>query len=432
MTIPYEDDITKTQLWQKIDDVFPVIANIKDELYPQILGTKQDVQSLIKIALEDNHRFIEEYDSHLHSSLIAHTREVTNITEDTFKRLNEKYLKHVAALEEKIRESKEAFSKDIETRTKAVFTQLFAELSVKINNKITEDMASIPDIVMEQTRAELTKTISKVGEATGEKITNLRNNIPSMIREETKNYLNKEYEKNIERLEQQIRVSRAEMISELVETTKEYVDQKTTLSINNFKKSIQTIYSSIPDTILSTTKTFLSPVNTKLKEITMNLSSFKEDILSVVDAKLQTLTATMKDFVRTATDKKLEDHNRFLQNYDANIQSKMNQFSKQIEKIVMDATDRLSKQNIESVKALEEKIRVMQASIPSIVKKETQDYLAPTNTRVSEMSKELDVFKTSLLQTTGKLGTELTTKISDLHRKLDETLKKFRSLSSAI
>lgn len=160
-----------------------------------------------------------------------------------------------------------------------------------------------------------------------------------------------------------------------------------------------------------------------------------DDVRGTIDNINEQLQKRMTDLatiVSTGVSQRLEDNKIFITNYDNTLDSKLNTFTLSIQKIISDAVDALTKQNQLNIKALEEKLRVLQGSITGIVVAETKSTLNPTNEKVANLAKDLETFKISLLTTVGKYGTESNSKITDLSKRLEETLSKIRKLATTI
>lgn len=74
--IPNDNDITKTQLWQRTVDVQENLTQVSNELLFQLSRIKEDVASVLNERLEENKGFIRSYDEELQSRINEFSKEV--------------------------------------------------------------------------------------------------------------------------------------------------------------------------------------------------------------------------------------------------------------------------------------------------------------------------------------------------------------------
>lgn len=102
--IPEEDDITRRQLWKRIDEVFPVIANVTDQLQPQITSIKEIAMADVRQEIGSIQQRLDNHRSEIDSLLGAYTKKLNETIYTALKNLSEENAKNVKVLEEKIRD----------------------------------------------------------------------------------------------------------------------------------------------------------------------------------------------------------------------------------------------------------------------------------------------------------------------------------------
>lgn len=430
--IPFEDDITKTSLWKRIDSVFPVIANVKEELYPQITSMHSSLQPLIDTQVTKVSQLIEAYNNELKARWKEQVDTINGKIIDALYDINARSEVLNQKLEKRIQEIVLAIPKVVDKETQSLVKEKASELYDVVDKKIKQINEDLPKKIEDGSQKVLEEQSSILLNSVRQEVKNLHASLPTEITEQTTLFINNEYEKNIKDLKNKI----ADLEQTLPGIVLTLATNTFTEQLENFRENVshvlQKYVADIPSIVVERTKQFLEPYKISFNSVLGNYTSFKKEIETIIGDKFNYLISEYKNSIHATEAKQVENNNKFIDLTKADLDSRLKQHTAEINKIIFSAVDRIAKDNLAIIRGLEEKIRVMQSTLPSIVKKETQDYLMPTNTKVSDIAKDLELFKKSLMATVGKFGTELTTKISSLNEKLETTLKKFRNLSSAI
>jgi vacuolar-type H+-ATPase subunit H len=153
-------------------------------------------------------------------------------------------------------------------------------------------------------------------------------------------------------------------------------------------------------------------------------------IIANVKEELYPQILGVKEIAMAAIKNEIDGSKAFIQAFESKMESRLDTYTKEISTIIFSAVDKLQKENQKNIASLEEKIRHMQANIPSLVVQEAKAHLSPVQTRMHEVSKEVEIFKKSHLEMTGKFQSESIGKITALNTKLEDVLKKFKQLTS--
>lgn len=157
MPIPADDDITKTDLWNRIDEVFPVIANVTSQLQPQITYIKEATMAAVKNELEEYNKKLDQHTADIDAKLNNYTKRINEVIYNALKNLAEENSKNLKNLEEKMRNLQSTVPTTVVDQAISFLNPAVARIA-----EIAKDVEAFKKNTIDSTGKYQTEMVSKV------------------------------------------------------------------------------------------------------------------------------------------------------------------------------------------------------------------------------------------------------------------------------